>query len=85
MCIFALANGNNMRELFRNCDLDTVVNFLGKENICKMKTSHKTVERGLMYQCDTTLVCFYEGECSLLLFYYFLFHSMEKFSWQFTI
>ena len=55
MCILALATSNNMRELSRTCDLDTVVNFLGKENICRMKT----VEKGLISQCDTTLVCYY--------------------------
>ena len=43
----------------RNCDLDTVVNFLAKQNISRlMETSPKTVKEGLMSQCATILACY---------------------------
>merc|ERR1719341_2150370 len=50
--------------LFRNCDLDTVVNFLAKQNISRlMETSPKAVKEGLMSQCATILAC-YRKNCA---------------------
>merc|ERR1711931_590958 len=48
-----------MGELYRNCDLGTVVNFLAKQNISRlMETSPKVVKEGLMSQCATILACY---------------------------
>jgi len=55
---------DNMGELYRNCDLDTIVNFLAKQNISKlMETSPKAVREGLMQQCATILAC-YRKNCA---------------------
>ena len=50
--------------LFRHCDLDTMVNFLAKQNISKlMESSPKAVKEGLMSQCATILAC-YRKNCA---------------------
>ena len=48
----------------RHCDLDTMVNFLAKQNISKlMESSPKQVKEGLMSQCATILAC-YRKNCA---------------------
>ena len=48
----------------RHCDLDTMVNFLAKQNISRlMETSPKQVKEGLMSQCATILAC-YRKNCA---------------------
>lgn len=48
----------------RHCDLDTIVNFLAKQNISKlMETSPKQVKEALMSQCATILAC-YRKNCA---------------------
>lgn len=60
----ALSVCDNMGELYRNCDLDTVVNFLAKQSISKlMETSPKAVKESLMQQCATILAC-YRKNCA---------------------
>jgi len=60
----ALSVCDNMGELYRNCDLDTVVNFLAKQSISKlMETSPKAVKENLMQQCATILAC-YRKNCA---------------------
>jgi len=55
---------DNMGELYRNCDLDTMVNFLAKQNISKlMETSPKQVKESLMSQCANILAC-YRKNCA---------------------
>merc|ERR1719430_344935 len=55
---------NNMGDLYRNCDLDTTINFLAKQNISRlMETSPKVVKEGLMSQCATILAC-YRKNCA---------------------
>merc|ERR1719385_346914 len=64
ICNMSLNVCDNMGELYRNCDLDTVVNFLAKQNISRlMETSPKTVKEGLMAQCATILAC-YRKNCA---------------------
>merc|ERR1711983_85504 len=55
---------DNMGELYRNCDLDTMVNFLAKQSISKlMETSPKQVKESLMSQCANVLAC-YRKNCA---------------------
>merc|ERR1719402_160478 len=55
---------DNMGEFYRNCDLETIVNFLAKQNISRlMETSPKVVKEGLMSQCATILAC-YRKNCA---------------------
>jgi len=55
---------DNMGELYRNCDLDTVVNFLAKQSISKlMESNPKSVKEGLMQQCAQILAC-YRKNCA---------------------
>jgi len=55
---------NNMGELYRNCDLDTVINFLAKQSISKlMESNPKSVKEGLMQQCAQILAC-YRKNCA---------------------
>jgi len=64
ICNLALNTCDNMGELYRNCDLDTVVNFLAKQNISRlMETGPKVVKEGLMSQCATILAC-YRKNCA---------------------
>ena len=60
---------NNDLEVFkyffsRNCDLDTIINFLAKSSISKlMESSPKQVKETLMSQCATILAC-YRKNCA---------------------
>merc|ERR1719221_2344066 len=64
ICNLALNTCDNVGELYRNCDLDTVVNFLAKQNISRlMEMSPKVVKEGLMSQCATILAC-YRKNCA---------------------
>merc|ERR1712165_54836 len=64
ICNLSLNTCDNMGELYRHCDLDTMVNFLAKQNISKlMESSPKQVKEGLMSQCATILAC-YRKNCA---------------------
>jgi protein transport protein SEC24 len=55
---------DNMGELYRNCDLDTIVNFFAKQNISKLMDSNpKTVRENMMQQCAQILAC-YRKNCA---------------------
>jgi len=55
---------DNMGELYRNCDLDTIVNFLAKQSISKlMESNPKSVRESLMQQCASILAC-YRKNCA---------------------
>jgi len=55
---------NNMGDLYRNCDLDTTINFLAKHSITRlMESNPKSVKEGLMQQCATILAC-YRKNCA---------------------
>merc|ERR1719312_66398 len=55
---------DNMGDMYRNCELDTVMNFLAKQNISKlMETSPKQVKESLMSQCANILAC-YRKNCA---------------------
>lgn len=55
---------DNMGELYRNCDLDTVVNFLAKQTISKLMDGNpKSVKESLMQQCAQVLAC-YRKNCA---------------------
>jgi len=55
---------DNMGELYRNCDLDTVVNFLAKSSISRlMESNPKSVKESLMQQCAQILAC-YRKNCA---------------------
>ena len=59
ICNLALNTCNNMGELYRDCDLDTVVTFLAKQNISRlMDMGPKVVKESLMLQCAVILACF---------------------------
>jgi len=60
----ALNTCDNMGELYRNCDLDTIINFLAKQSISRtMESGPKQVKEGLMSQCATILAC-YRKNCA---------------------
>merc|ERR1719278_1564248 len=64
ICNLSLNTCDNMGELYRHCDLDTMVNFLAKQNISKlMESSPEQVKEGLMSQCATILAC-YRKNCA---------------------
>jgi len=64
ICNLSLNTCDNMSELYRHCDLDTIINFLAKQNISKlMETSPKQVKEQLMSQCATILAC-YRKNCA---------------------
>jgi len=55
---------DNMGELYRNCDLDTIVNFFAKQSISKLMDSNpKSVKESLMQQCAQILAC-YRKNCA---------------------
>jgi len=55
---------NNMGDLYRNCDLDTTINFLAKQSISRlMETNPKTVKEHLMQSCAQILAC-YRKNCA---------------------
>merc|ERR1719385_178214 len=64
ICNMSLNVCDNMGELYRNCDLDTVVNFLAKQNVSKLtETNPKAMREELMQQCATILAC-YRKNCA---------------------
>jgi len=64
ICNLSLNVCDNMGELYRNCDLDTVVNFLAKQSVTKLvETNPKAVREELMTQCATILAC-YRKNCA---------------------
>merc|ERR1711963_808337 len=64
ICNLSLNVCDNMGELYRNCDLDTVVNFLAKQNVSKLTESNpKAMREELMQQCATILAC-YRKNCA---------------------
>lgn len=64
ICNLSLAVCDNMGELYRSCDLDTVVNFLAKQNVSKVvDSSPKAIREELMSQCATILAC-YRKNCA---------------------
>merc|ERR1719309_667550 len=64
ICNLSLSVCDNMGELYRNCDLDTVVNFLAKQNVSKLtETNPKAMREELMQQCATILAC-YRKNCA---------------------
>jgi protein transport protein SEC24 len=64
ICNLSLSVCDNMGELYRNCDLDTIVNFLAKQNVSKLtESSPKAVREELMSQCATILAC-YRKNCA---------------------
>merc|ERR1719385_52779 len=64
ICNMSLNVCDNMGELYRNCELDTVVNFLAKQNVSKLtETNPKAMREELMQQCATILAC-YRKNCA---------------------
>ena len=64
ICNLSLNTCDNMGELYRHCDLDTMINFMAKQNISRlMESSPKAVKEGLMSQCATILAC-YRKNCA---------------------
>merc|ERR1711963_810486 len=64
ICNMSLNVCDNMGELYRNCDLDTVVNFPAKQNVSKLTESNpKAMREELMQQCATILAC-YRKNCA---------------------
>merc|ERR1719273_1105568 len=60
----ALNTGTSMAEMYRNCELDTLVNFLAKQSISRlMETNPKAMREELMQQCATILAC-YRKNCA---------------------
>merc|ERR1719273_1791290 len=60
----ALNTGTSMAEMYRNCELDTLVNFLAKQSISRlMETNPKTVKENLINQCAQILAC-YRKNCA---------------------
>merc|ERR550519_776075 len=64
ICNLSLNVCDNMGELYRNCDLDTVVNFLAKQNVSKLTESNpKAMKEHLMQSCSQILAC-YRKNCA---------------------
>merc|ERR1719323_890145 len=60
----ALNTGTSMAEMYRNCELDTIVNFMAKHSISKlMETNPKTVKENLINNCAQILAC-YRKNCA---------------------
>merc|ERR1719210_1189250 len=60
----SLNTGSSMAEMYRNCELDTIVNFMAKHSISKlMETNPKTVKENLINNCAQILAC-YRKNCS---------------------
>merc|ERR1712126_555715 len=64
ICNLSLSVCDNMGELYRNCDLDTIVNFLAKQNVSKLTENNpKTVKEALVNNCAQILAC-YRKNCA---------------------
>merc|ERR1712018_773041 len=60
----ALNTGSSMAEMYRNCELDTLINFLAKQNVSKLTESNpKAMREELMQQWATILAC-YRKNCA---------------------
>jgi len=60
----ALNTGSSMAEMYRNCELDTLVNFLAKQSISRlMETNPKSVKEYLINNCAQILAC-YRKNCA---------------------
>merc|ERR1719340_374092 len=60
----ALNTGSSMAEMYRNCELDTLVNFTAKQSISRqMETNPKAVKESLISNCAQVLAC-YRKNCS---------------------
>merc|ERR1711953_130401 len=60
----ALNTGSSMAEMYRNCELDTLVNFLAKQSISRlMETNPKFVKENLTNNCAQILAC-YRKNCA---------------------
>ncbi|TRY71003.1 hypothetical protein TCAL_17342 [Tigriopus californicus] len=56
--------GSNMAEVFRTCELDTVVNFIAKQSISRLMDSNpKAVKDQLISNCANILAC-YRKNCT---------------------
>merc|ERR1711962_289878 len=60
----ALNTGSSMAEMYRNCELDTLINFTAKQSISRqMETNPKAVKEMLISNCAQILAC-YRKNCS---------------------
>merc|ERR1719500_2532503 len=60
----ALNSGVSMADMYRNCELDTVVNFVAKQSISRlMESNPKTVKEHLITNCANILAC-YRKNCA---------------------
>jgi protein transport protein SEC24 len=59
-----LNTGSSMAEMYRNCELDTLINFTAKQSISRqMETNPKAVKELLISNCAQVLAC-YRKNCS---------------------
>jgi len=60
----SLNTGSSMAEMYRNCELDTLVNFTAKRSISQlMETNPKNVKETLVNNCAQILAC-YRKNCA---------------------
>merc|ERR1719414_622235 len=60
----ALNCGSSMADMYRNCELDTIVNFTAKQSIARlMENNPKTVKEALVNNCAQILAC-YRKNCA---------------------
>merc|ERR1719210_388141 len=60
----ALNCGTSMADMYRNCELDTIVNFTAKQSIARlMENNPKTVKEALVNNCAQILAC-YRKNCA---------------------
>jgi len=60
----ALNCGSSMADMYRNCELDTIVNFTAKQSIARlMENNPKTVKEAMVANCAQILSC-YRKNCA---------------------
>merc|ERR1719242_1542778 len=60
----ALNRGSSMVDMYRNCELDTIVNFTAKQSIARlMENNPKTVKEAMVNNCAQILAC-YRKNCA---------------------
>merc|ERR1719229_1348290 len=60
----ALNCGSSMADMYRNCELDTIVNFTAKQSIARlMENNPKTIKEALVNNCAQILAC-YRKNCA---------------------
>eukprot|EP00096_Caligus_rogercresseyi_P003027 TRINITY_DN1552_c0_g1_i1.p1 TRINITY_DN1552_c0_g1~~TRINITY_DN1552_c0_g1_i1.p1 ORF type:complete len:983 (+),score=312.63 TRINITY_DN1552_c0_g1_i1:295-2949(+) len=60
----SLNTGTNLADMYRSCDLDTIINFTGKQSISRiMESNPKTVKEALINNCAQILAC-YRRNCA---------------------